>query len=163
MGTGARKQERVLGSSPTDRRAVIARTGDGIDADVDDQGGLLIIGLVTGGATYEPLQVDATGRLIVSVSGATPGATITNPADTAVGIGATVALPTPPAGTTRMIVQNTSAAGVEVRIRVAAGTAGAGTLLFRGGFEDYEDAIAALEAEHVAGVAATVMIRFEGP
>lgn len=99
-----------------------------------------------------------------------PGANITTPADTAVGIGATVPLPVPPGGTRRMTVQNTGPAGTWIRVREVGGVAGAGKLMPRLGEYSYggaDGAIAPLEAQDVSlavggsAVATTVCVQFE--
>lgn len=108
------------------------------------------------------LAVDA----VVVIGPVTPGATVTSPADVAVGVGATVALPVPPAGTTRMIVQNSSGGNTTLRVRELAGTAGAGFVLPRFGSREFggeAGAIASLEVEHVGGGAGSALIQFEGP
>jgi hypothetical protein len=97
-----------------------------------------------------------------------PGTTITSPADTAVGAGNTVALPTPPVGTTRMTIEVTDGDEDTTRIRVreVGGTAGAGRLLKLLGSTMYggvDGAIAPIEVENTAGPDAAVSISFEGP
>lgn len=94
-----------------------------------------------------------------------PGTVITSQADTVVGIGATVALPAIPTGTRRMTVQVTGGdETTEIRIREVSGVAGSGTLLVNKGSRVYggaDGAVAALEAENVAGPASAVMVQFE--
>ena len=109
-----------------------------------------------------PLNLDALGNLRVTDS-ATSGTTITSPADTAVGIAATVALPVPPVGTLAMTVQLVGPAGSQVRIREVGGAVGTGILLTRFASVIYGKSIAALEAEEVAapGVATSVAIQFQ--
>lgn len=94
-----------------------------------------------------------------------PGTVIgPTPADTVIGIGATVALPAIPAGTRRMTIQNTGPAMTMIRVREVGGVAGAGIILVRfasitlGG---NDGALAAMEAEEVAGVATTATVLFE--
>lgn len=95
-----------------------------------------------------------------------PGTVITSPADVAVGPGATVPLPVPPAGTRRMTIEVTGGdSTTRIRVREAGGVAGAGRLLVLLGSTMYGEAggaIEALEVENVAGPAATVGISFEG-
>jgi len=129
------------------------------------QGSVLAGGRDPGGA-QRALAVNAAGQLIISIGPSTPGASITTPADTVVGIGATVPLPAPPAGTTRMTVQNTGPSGSVIRVRELGGVAGAGIKLVIFAQETYggeDGAIAPLEVEEVAGIATTVAIQFEGP
>lgn len=112
-----------------------------------------------------PIAGGAGGGGGASTGGCDPGTVITTEADTAVGVGATVALPVVPAGTRRMTVQVTGGDDTtRVRIREAGGTAGAGRLLNLLGSTMYGEtcgAVADLEAENVAGPAAAVMISFE--
>ncbi len=106
------------------------------------------------------LAVDAT----VTTSPPQPGTTITTPADVSLAPGATVSLPAIPSGTRRMTVQNTGPAGTLVRIREVGAGAGRGVILPRFGFAVYgggDGAIAALEAEEIAGIATTVAVQFE--
>jgi hypothetical protein len=110
-----------------------------------------------------------TGQFIkpVNIEMTSPsGATVTSPADTVVGVSATVALTAPPAGTLRMTVQVTGGDNdTRVRIREVTGTAGTGILLNLLGSRVYgggNGSIAALEAQHTAGGAATVAVQFEG-
>lgn len=114
---------------------------------------------------------DTSGRLIVSPS-APVGTVITTPADTAVAIAATVALPVPPVApaTTRMTVQNVGPAGSFIRVREVGAGAGRGVLLGRFSSVSYGGpggSIAALEVEDVSGavtgipVATSAMIEFE--
>ncbi len=107
------------------------------------------------------LAVDA----IITVVPPPPGGTITSQADTVVGVGATVALPAVPAGTVRMSIQVTAGdVTTRVRIRETTGPAGSGTLLDILGSRVYggaDGALAAMEAENVAGPASAVMVQFE--
>lgn len=109
------------------------------------------------------LLCNAAGQLIISVGAATPGATVTGVADVPVAAGPAVALPVPPAATSRATYQNTVAATV-VRIREVGGVGGI-LLAYLGsitlGGED--GAIASMEALHVSGVASAVATLFEGP
>lgn len=111
------------------------------------------------GMFAEPVEV-------VDTTPPIPGSTITSPADTPVPALATVALPVPPAGTTRVRVQVTGGDDTSrIRIREAAGTAGTGvllTLLASTMYGGEGGAVAPLEAENVAGPAAAVGIQFEG-
>jgi hypothetical protein len=99
-----------------------------------------------------------------------PGNTITTPADTPVGTGATVPLPAIPSGVRKMTVQNTGPAGTWIRVREVGGTAGAGKLMPRLGEYTYggsDGAIAQLEVEDVSlavggvAVATTVCVQYE--
>ena len=99
-----------------------------------------------------------------------PGETITTDADTVVGIGATVPLPSIPANTRRFTVQNTGPAGTWVRVREVGGAAGSGRLLPRLGEYVYgggDGAIAQLEVEDVSlavggtAVATTICTQYE--
>jgi hypothetical protein len=107
------------------------------------------------------LAVDA----VITVAPPPPGGTITSPADTVVGIGATVALAAVPAGTSRMTVQVTDGdSTTRVRIRESGGTAGAGILLSLLGSRVYggaDGALGALEAQNVVGPASAVAVQFE--
>jgi hypothetical protein len=108
------------------------------------------------------LAVDA----VVVIGPVTPGATITNNADIVIGVGATVAFGAPPAGTSRMTVQNTGPAGTLIRVRAVGAGAGRGEILPRFGGRTYGDeggAIAPLEAQEVAAIATSATITFEGP
>lgn len=143
-------------------KVVVNAAGPGLGADFEI------------GAYFEPR---ADSPLLVSAGGSTPappatspGSTITTPADTTVGIGATVALTAPLAGTRRMTVQNTGPAGTWIRVREVGGAAGSGKLLPRLGEYSYggaDGAIAALEAQDVSlavggvAVATTVCVQFE--
>lgn len=127
-------------------------------------GSLLVGGKDAAGDQYA-LRVNASGQLVVSVGGSTPGATVgPTVADTAVGIGATVALPF--IGTaTRQTIQNTTVASL-LRTREVGGPAGSGHLLFYGasitlGGED--GAMAGMEVENVGAVASSASVIFEGP
>lgn len=129
------------------------------------QGSVLAGGRDAGGV-QRALAVNSAGQLVISIGPSTPGATITTSPDTVVGIGATVPLPAPPAGTTRMTVQNTGPSGSVIRVRELGGVAGAGIKLVIFAQETYggeDGAIAPLEVEEVAGIATTVSIQFEGP
>jgi len=106
----------------------------------------------------------------VTITGGTEGTGIESPADTVIGIGATVPLPAPPAGTRKFTVENTGPGGSAVRVRELGGLAGAGFLLPRFGAREYggsDGAVAALEAEDVSlatfgvAVATTVGLQFE--
>ena len=111
----------------------------------------------------------ATGLPVVitaSVSGVTPGTTVTSAANTAVAPGATVALPVVPAGTRRMTIQIVGGnASSRVRVREAGGAAGTGILLALLGEQVYggaDGALANMEVQNVAGPAASVAVQFEG-
>ena len=108
---------------------------------------------------------DGTGKGLFPVVGE-PGASIVSPADEAVGVGLTVALPAPPVGTRRMSVQVTAGgSATRIRIREVGGAAGTGRLLNLLGSTMYggaDGAVAPLEAEHVAGAAGAVSVTFEG-
>ena len=96
---------------------------------------------------------------ILSVS---PGTTITTEPDTAVGIGATVPLPAPPANTRSMTIQNTGPAGSLIRVREVGGPAGSGVILARFSSVTYggiDGAIDTLEVEEVAGIATSVAMQ----
>ena len=94
------------------------------------------------------------------------GDVIDSAADTTVGVGLTVALTVPPAGTLRMRVQVTGGDATSIiRIRELGGTAGTGVILTLLGSTLYGGgggAIAALEAQNVTGPSATVAVQFEG-
>lgn len=93
-----------------------------------------------------------------------PGTVINAQPDTVVGIGATAPLPSPPATTRRMTIQNTGPSGSKIRVRQVGGAAGSGTLLTSMGsttFGGADGAVADVEAEDVAGVATTVGMTFE--
>lgn len=94
-----------------------------------------------------------------------PGSTIgPTPADVVIGIGATVALPAIPANTRRMTIQNTGPSGSLIRVREVGAGAGRGLIVPRFGMLVYggaDGAIAALEAEEVAGIATSATISFE--
>lgn len=132
--------------------------------------GLAVMGYYQAGNQLFVLRTDVNGNISVTTGGVTPGTVVTTPADTVVGIGATVALPVPPAGTRRMTVEVTGPAGSFVRVREAGGAAGTGIILPRFGQETYggaDGAIAALEVQDVSlavggvAVATTVCIQFE--
>jgi hypothetical protein len=101
----------------------------------------------------------------VVVTGVTPGTIIATPADTAVGVAATVALPAIPAGTRRVTVQVTGGdATTRIRVRQTGAGAGRGKLLVLLGSTIYggaDGALMALEVENVAGPIAAVMVQFE--
>lgn len=113
----------------------------------------------------QPIEGVPGGIPIPVVVTVAPGAVISNPADTTVGLGATVPLPVPPAGTLRMTVQVTGGdATSRIRIREVGGAAGAGdllTLLASTTYGGDGGSIAPLEAQNVTGPSATVHIRFE--
>lgn len=111
------------------------------------------------GTSGNPVHVDA------AISPSPPGTTITTVADTAVGVGVTAPLPAPPAGTTRMTVQNTGPAGTLIRVREVGGPAGSGLILARYASVSYGGsggAVDTLEVQDVAAIATTVAIQFEG-
>ena len=117
------------------------------------------------GAGVFRLAVDAIigGGGTVSVIGS-PGTIVATSADTAVGSGATVALPVAAAGTRRQTVQNTGPSGSMIRVREVGGAAGSGIILPSLGVAVYggaDGAVAALEVQEVAGIATTVAIQFE--
>lgn len=94
--------------------------------------------------------------------GSTPGTSIVSEPDAVVGVGAVVVLTAPPSGTKAETVQNTgTTSGTIIRVREAAGTAGAGIKLLQNGVAYYTAAIAQLEVEEVAGIATSVAIQFE--
>jgi len=104
------------------------------------------------------LNFNTRGRVLVQPR----GATITAGANTAVGVGATVALPALPVGTLAITVQNKTAGGASrVLIRQVGGAAGTGISLATLGTITFDNAVAALEAENIAGPAASVGIIFE--
>lgn len=115
---------------------------------------------VPAGTPTNPIYV------IAEIAPAPPGTTITSEPDTAVGVGATVPLPVPPADTMRITVQVTGGDNTtRIRVREVGGTAGAGKLLVLLGSTLYGGdggAVGALEVENVAGPAAAVAIVFEG-
>jgi hypothetical protein len=129
--------------------------------------GLAVMGYYQVGNQLFVLRTNAAGELIVSatVTPTPPGTVITSPADTPVGVAATVPLPVPPAGTTRMTVQVTAGdATTRIRIREVGGVAGAGrllTLLASTMYGQEGGAIAALEAENVVGPISAVSVTFE--
>jgi len=116
-----------------------------------------------------PAQGEGMFRDPVEIDGGSldPGGTLTTEPDTTIGVGATVPLPVAPADTLRVRVQVTDGdTDTRVRIREVGGPAGGGALLTLLGSTLYgggDGAVADLEAEHVAGAAAAVMIQFEGP
>ena len=95
-----------------------------------------------------------------------PGTTIDTPANTALGVGATAALPAAPANTRRVRVQVTGGdSTTQVLIRESGGTAGRGILLENNGSTLYggaDGAIENLEAQNLAGPAVTVRVQQEG-
>lgn len=107
------------------------------------------------------LAVDA----VVTVAPPPPGGEITTPADTVVGVGATVALPAIPVGTVRMTVQVTGGdATTRIRLREVGAGAGRGVLLPLLASRVYggaDGALEPLEVENVVGPAAAVVIQFE--
>jgi hypothetical protein len=132
---------------------------------INGQGSVLAGGRDPGGA-QRALAVNAAGQLVISIGTSTPGTSIITSPDTVVGIGATVPLPAPPVGTTRMTVQNTGPSGSVIRVRELGGPAGAGIKLVIFSQETYggeDGAIAPLEVQEVAGIATSVCIQFEGP
>ena len=95
-----------------------------------------------------------------------PVGSIQTPADTVVGVGATVPLPAPPADTIRMRVQVKGGdTDTQIIVREVGGIAGSGPVLVNLGSTMYggggEGAIAPLEVESVAGPAVVVAIQFE--
>lgn len=121
------------------------------------------------GGVWRRLVVGPSGEIIV-VFDPSPGTVVTTPADTVVGIGATVALPVPPVGTRSMLVQNTGPAGTWVRLRELGGAAGTGLLMPRLGEQPYggiSGALAALEVQDVSlavggvAVATTITVQFQ--
>jgi hypothetical protein len=94
------------------------------------------------------------------------GTVITSPPDVPVAPAATVPLPAPPAGTTRMTVEITGGdPTTRIRVREVGGAPGSGRLLALLGSTTYGGpggAIAPLEVENVVGPAAAVAISFEG-
>ncbi len=132
--------------------------------------GLAVMGYYQAGNQLFVIRTDASGNLNVSVSGVVPGTVITTPADTVVGIGATVPLPAIPAGTKSMLVQNSGPAGTWVRLRPVGGGAGTGVLMPRLGEQIYggqDGSLAALEVEDVSlavggvAVATTITVQFQ--
>jgi len=113
----------------------------------------------------QPVEGVAGGIPIPVAATVEPGTTITTPADTAVGVGATVALPAIPANARRVTVQITGGdSTTRVRIREVGAGAGRGKLLSLLGSTIYggaDGALEALEAENVTGPATTVMAQFE--
>jgi hypothetical protein len=135
---------------------------------ISDQDGN-VAALVFDGSVWR-LAVDAIlgGPIVigaVTISEVIPGTVITTPADTAVGVAATVALPAIPAGTRRMTVQVTDGdATTRIRVRQVAAGAGRGKLLSLLGSTIYggaDGALMALEVENVAGPISAVMVQFE--
>lgn len=147
-------------------------TIDGTAPPGTDLRGLAIMGYYPVGNQLFVPRVDAAGNLVVSAGGVgvqlvagSPGTIITTPADTAVGIGATVALPAIPAGTRRFTVQVTVGdAATRIRVREVGAGAGRGKILdFLGStvYGGLDGAVAALEVENVAGPISAVMVQFE--
>lgn len=106
----------------------------------------------------------------VVITGGSEGTGIESAPDTVVGIGATVPLTPPPAGTRTMTVENTGPGGSFIRVRELGGPAGAGVLLPRFGVREFgttDGSLAALEAEDVSlatggvAIATTVAVQFE--
>jgi hypothetical protein len=122
---------------------------------VDTDGNAAAVLLIAG---VRRLAVDASVSVVVEP---VPGTVITTGANTAIGIGATVALPVPPASTLSQSVQNVSAGATEILVREAGGGAGTGMRLPRLGIFSYNEAVAALEVQHVAGPAGTAAIQWE--
>lgn len=126
-------------------------------------GGSALIGGEDPGGLQRAIAVDASGRILTSAGAV--GTAVTSPADIVVGIGATVALPVPPVGTSRMVAQVTGGdATTRMRIRELAGAAGTGILLLllgTRGFGGGDGAIASLEIENVVGPAGAAAIQFE--
>ena len=130
-------------------------------------------GAFVGGVVTEPFDIfvdgdvsllhfDLSGRLLTKASPGVAGTVITAGANTAVGAGATVALPALPAGTIAIHVQNRTLGGAtRVLVRQAGGAAGTGIELTTRGSIVFDKAVAALEAQNFAGPAATVAILFE--
>lgn len=137
-----------------------------VDLDLDNDE--VAIGGVTAAGPrilYKAID-DGTGKGLFPVVG-TPFGPITSPADTPIpAVAGAVLLAVPPVGARRMTVQVTAGdAATRIRIREAGGTAGAGRLLPLMGSTMYggaDGAIAALEAEWIAGAAAAVSVTFEG-
>lgn len=139
----------------SDIRGVIQDNGSAIPVGPNN-GGLLVAGRDNG--TLRHMRTGSDGRVHVSER---PGPTMSVPADTAVGIGATVALPVPPAGTRSQTIQ-LSGTG-RVRVRPAGGVAGTGFILpTQYSSLTLDKAVVALEAEHVGGAATSVLVLFEG-
>lgn len=120
------------------------------------------------GRTVQPVKIvnPSTSPINVEIVGVLPGTVIAGAADTAIGAGATEPLPSPPAGTRRMTVQNTGPSGSAIRVRAVGDPAGSGILLFLGGSATYggaDGALADLEAQDVSSpsVGATVATQFE--
>jgi hypothetical protein len=100
--------------------------------------------------------------VVTAASSASKGTTIVSGVNTAIGLGATVALPAPPVGTLAIIVQNVTLGGASrVAIRQVGGAAGTGIRLATQEALIFDQSIAAIEGEHIAGPAATVTILFE--
>lgn len=139
-----------------------------IEVNLDLADDEVAVGGITAAGTRLLAKVrdDGTGKgrfEVVSAPGATIGPT---PADVVVGVGATAILTAPPAGTSRMTVQNTGPAGTLIRVRESGGLAGAGIILARFAsisFGGDGGAVAPVEVEEVAGIATSATIMFEGP
>ena len=143
-----------------------------ISVDLDAQNDSVTVFGTTAAGAKIPIKVldDGAGKGIVLVAGV-PGQTITTMPDAPVGIGATVPLTAPPAGTRRMTVENTGPAGSFIRVRRLGEAAGSGVLLARFGVASYggaDGAVAPLEVEDVSGavtgvpVTSSAAIQFEG-
>lgn len=101
----------------------------------------------------------------ITIADVQPGTVVTTPADVAVGVGATVALPALPTGIRRMTIQVTGGDSLTlVRVREVGAGAGRGNILSLYSSRMYGEgggAVAALEVQHVAGAAASVCIQYE--
>lgn len=165
-GGGGGGGSNTLKDCATDTQASVKGNGIPYSGSPCD-GGLQISGRdsTVGPNVQRHIAVDSMGRLIVVGSDVLPGTVIgPTPADTVVGIGATVPLPAIPVNTRRMTIQNTGPALSFIRLRELGGLAGAGELLGRFSsrmFGGADGAIAPLEVEDVSGVATTVNIMFE--
>lgn len=112
-----------------------------------------------------PMVVQAgTNRQEVVTFGGGPvpaGTVIDERAPVAVGIGATVVLAAPPAGTLAINVQNVSVGAAVLAFRQVGAAAGVGKRLPRFGIFSWNLAVAALEVEHISGPAGLANIGFE--
>jgi hypothetical protein len=122
---------------------------------VDPDGNVVDVVTIAG---VRRLAVDASVSVVVEP---TPGTTVTTGANTAVGIGATVALPVPPSGTLSQSVQNVSAGATELLVRETPGAAGTGMRLPRLGIFSYNEAVDSLEVEHASGPVGVAAIQWE--
>ena len=133
-----------------------------VDGALIGAGGSVLVGAEDPAGLQQSLQVNLEGALLTADD---PGTVITSSPDVAVGIGVTVPLTAPPAGTRRMTVNVTDGDGLTlIRVRELGGVAGSGRqLVLRGStmFGEAGGAIAPLEVEHEAGAAAAVSISFE--